>query len=354
MQPSKPGSLGKSLGDLIGGLPQSIGSAASISSTGFVRLAPSRIRSPQDREVPTNSLPDSFLTSVREHGILQPLLVRKADDGYELVAGARRLTAAKTLGLADVPAIIIQASDDHAARISIVENQERTSPPPVAPEPTQASPAPIPTATTLRGRLLWASALAFALLIGAAAGWFSSNHQSNPAPAIVIPPVSLEQPPVTAPAQQEKQAVIKLEEFGSFTKEQLTVEKAGYSLRIVIQSPLFSYRTSIDESQKPLLKELGAIFARHAGKCAILITGHTDATPIRGSNAYRDNNDLGLARASEVARFLWRQAGVPVGMLAIATAGPDNPPFPSDTTESDRRNRTTTILISPCYPVPSF
>lgn len=65
-------------------------------------------------------------TSVHQHGILQPLLVRIREDArYELIAGERRYRAAKSANMKDVPVIIKELSDDDAAEIAILENLQR-------------------------------------------------------------------------------------------------------------------------------------------------------------------------------------------------------------------------------------
>jgi ParB family transcriptional regulator, chromosome partitioning protein len=63
--------------------------------------------------------------SIREQGILQPILVRKAEAGYEVVAGERRLRAAKMAGLTRVPVVIKDVSDNQMLEMSIVENIQR-------------------------------------------------------------------------------------------------------------------------------------------------------------------------------------------------------------------------------------
>ena len=68
---------------------------------------------------------EALTDSVREQGILQPLLIRKDDDGYELIAGERRLKAARRAGLTQVPAIIRDISDAELLEISIIENIQR-------------------------------------------------------------------------------------------------------------------------------------------------------------------------------------------------------------------------------------
>jgi ParB family chromosome partitioning protein len=63
--------------------------------------------------------------SIKSQGILQPLLVRNADRGYEIVAGERRLRAAKLAGLESVPVMVKELSDAKMLEISIVENIQR-------------------------------------------------------------------------------------------------------------------------------------------------------------------------------------------------------------------------------------
>ncbi len=63
--------------------------------------------------------------SIAAHGLLQPVVVRKVGDRYELVAGERRLQAAKRAGWNDVPVSIIEADDRQTAELAIIENLHR-------------------------------------------------------------------------------------------------------------------------------------------------------------------------------------------------------------------------------------
>ncbi len=63
--------------------------------------------------------------SIREHGVLQPLIVTRVDNGFELIAGERRLQAAKLAGLATVPVIIREAEDLEKFELAIIENIQR-------------------------------------------------------------------------------------------------------------------------------------------------------------------------------------------------------------------------------------
>jgi ParB family chromosome partitioning protein len=63
--------------------------------------------------------------SIRENGIIQPLVVRKAGDRYQLVAGERRWRAAKLAGLEQVPAVVQEIPDDRLLEVTLVENIQR-------------------------------------------------------------------------------------------------------------------------------------------------------------------------------------------------------------------------------------
>lgn len=68
---------------------------------------------------------DELAASIKEKGLLQPILVRKHSDGYEVVAGERRLKAARKLGLSKVPVIIREVTDKEALVLALVENVQR-------------------------------------------------------------------------------------------------------------------------------------------------------------------------------------------------------------------------------------
>ena len=76
------------------------------------------------RRFAENELNDLSL-SIKSQGILQPLLVRKDDNGYELIAGERRLRAAKMAGLKQVPVVIKSISDKDMLELTIIENIQR-------------------------------------------------------------------------------------------------------------------------------------------------------------------------------------------------------------------------------------
>ena len=63
--------------------------------------------------------------SIRRHGIIQPLSVRRRDNGWELIAGERRLRAAKLAGLQTVPCLEMQVDEQDSAILALIENIQR-------------------------------------------------------------------------------------------------------------------------------------------------------------------------------------------------------------------------------------
>jgi len=83
-----------------------------------------------NRDQPRKTFSDEAITalaeSIREHGVLQPILVRPLDTGgYQIVAGERRWRAARMLGLDEIPVNIRELSDSEAMQIAIIENLQR-------------------------------------------------------------------------------------------------------------------------------------------------------------------------------------------------------------------------------------
>ncbi|MCG8430146.1 MAG: ParB/RepB/Spo0J family partition protein, partial [Candidatus Omnitrophica bacterium] len=68
---------------------------------------------------------DSLAASIREKGVIQPLLVRRKGDSYELIAGERRLRAAQLLNLKDVPVIVKAVDDRDSLELALIENIQR-------------------------------------------------------------------------------------------------------------------------------------------------------------------------------------------------------------------------------------
>ena len=68
---------------------------------------------------------EELASSIKQHGIIQPLVLRRVEDKYEIIAGERRFKAAQLAGLSKVPAVIANIDDNKSAEVAIVENVQR-------------------------------------------------------------------------------------------------------------------------------------------------------------------------------------------------------------------------------------
>jgi ParB family chromosome partitioning protein len=119
---SKRGGLGRGLSALIPGAPE-----AGEASTGLLEV-PANAIAPNPKQ-PRSRFDDDTLkelaASIREVGILQPIVVRRTGQGYEVVTGERRLRAAKLAGLATVPVVLRDSDDADLLREALIENIHR-------------------------------------------------------------------------------------------------------------------------------------------------------------------------------------------------------------------------------------
>ena len=96
--------------------------------TGRVVFLPARSIRPnpaQPRKIFKPEALDELADSIRQHGILQPLSVRRSGTGYELIAGERRLRAAQIAGVTDIPCILMNMDDKESGMAAMVENLQR-------------------------------------------------------------------------------------------------------------------------------------------------------------------------------------------------------------------------------------
>ena len=96
--------------------------------TGRVMFLPARSIRPnpaQPRKIFREDAMSELADSIRQHGILQPLSVRRTGSGYELIAGERRLRAAQIAGLSEIPCIVMTMDDRESGLAAMVENLQR-------------------------------------------------------------------------------------------------------------------------------------------------------------------------------------------------------------------------------------
>ncbi|QNO16659.1 ParB/RepB/Spo0J family partition protein [Alkalicella caledoniensis] len=98
-----------------------------IDENSIQKISLSRIRPnpKQPRKIFNVVALEELASSIKEHGIIQPVVVRQIEGGYELVAGERRLRASKLAGLKEISAVIQNFNDKQIAEIALIENLQR-------------------------------------------------------------------------------------------------------------------------------------------------------------------------------------------------------------------------------------
>ena len=122
MANKKPSGLGRGLGALLGDdvlKPEAAGNL-------YLTISQVESYSAQPRKLFDEDALAELADSIREHGVIQPLTVRKLSSGYyQIIAGERRWRAARLAGLTEIPAVVIEADDQKAAELALVENLQR-------------------------------------------------------------------------------------------------------------------------------------------------------------------------------------------------------------------------------------
>lgn len=297
MPPPKNGSLGRGLGDLLGGVPETIGVAG--------------VPQPPIEKPPAAAVP------VPEAAMTPPVAIPTT---VEVDAGISpdRVVAKPFWN----PSRVLMAFAAGLLLILIGAGIGMWASPPSGPEIRRLGETPRPTEHD----------------VISTGGAQPSSLQS---PSGGVGPAEPELiPEAPKPATVDPSVFQPLEASGI----RVTPEGDG-AVRLVFDVPVFSSRVALDPDQTSCLDQLGSLMATYSSEWDARVVGHTDAVPLRSSGMYRDNKELGLARAVEVIRYLCRHTDVPASMLSAATAGEESPPFPGDDPESRLKNRTVTIVI---------
>ena len=114
--------LGKGLGAIFPDLLNDLDKKMPVFSCGIEELQPNRY---QPRKNFHDENQKQLVASIKNSGIIQPIIVRKFGNSYEIIAGERRWRAAQAAGLKDVPIVIREATDMQAAEMSLIENIQR-------------------------------------------------------------------------------------------------------------------------------------------------------------------------------------------------------------------------------------
>ncbi|HPB67329.1 MAG TPA: ParB/RepB/Spo0J family partition protein [Candidatus Omnitrophota bacterium] len=117
--------LGKGLSALIPEKISSVKEGSHQEEVAFLNIDIIKDNSQQPRKNYDVKTMDELKASIKEKGLLQPLLVRKIDAGYEVIAGERRLRAARALNMKEVPVVVKNVSNEEALVLALIENIQR-------------------------------------------------------------------------------------------------------------------------------------------------------------------------------------------------------------------------------------
>ena len=116
--------LGKGLGALLGDPVQPF--SHTDSPARLISLQKAEPNPNQPRKVFDPEELEALAESIREHGVIQPLTVRDVGNGYyQIIAGERRWRAARMAGLDEIPVLVVDADDEKAAKLALIENLQR-------------------------------------------------------------------------------------------------------------------------------------------------------------------------------------------------------------------------------------
>ena len=124
--------LNKGLEALLGDAPKSNAkktqqkkSKPGTTSSDQIQISKIKTNQYQPRSIFDEQKINELATSIKKHGVIQPILVRKEGEGFELIAGERRFRASKIAGLKKIPAVVTIASNTKSLEIAILENVQR-------------------------------------------------------------------------------------------------------------------------------------------------------------------------------------------------------------------------------------
>ena len=124
MAKTAKGGLGKGFGALLGeSLRDDPEESAGISTLPMALVEPNP---DQPRKVFDREAMEALKQSIATHGVITPITVRAAKDGYyQIIAGERRWRAARSIGLTEIPAMVIEADDSQVMELALIENLQR-------------------------------------------------------------------------------------------------------------------------------------------------------------------------------------------------------------------------------------
>lgn len=119
------------------------------------------------------------------------------------------------------------------------------------------------------------------------------------------------------------------------------------AFRIVFSYGIFSEYTKLTPEAELDLEKLGKQLKGSIDNFTLIVAGHTDSAPISSTAKHVDNYALGMARAVEVKKYLETKCNLPAARIRTVSAGENDPPYPNNTTQSSRKNRTVILTLIP-------
>lgn len=305
--------------------------------------------------------PPELVESLKTYGVLQPLLARPGENGYEVIAGFKRFAAAQEAGLPEVPIRVYRAEDASLAGLLAATNQfskGRKSVPGSSPSGTSSNTTPFggfldeelnKPANEAPYRFIVLSATVILLVIWGGVhltkGLFGGSPPEDPIPTPTPGSGSVLFPTDPTPLPPEDSSAVDRARSLLTGVDGIEVRNAAGYPRIVFSDPVFSSLLTIDTNQKARLKEVIRKIHDADPEARISIIGHTDNDPVRPNGTYRDNNHLGQLRADAIKRYMVENQILPESLLLTNTSGSDQPPFSNERADTKVKNRTISLEV---------
>ena len=120
-------SFGKGLDDILSISKESVSLSQSEKTVVHLSLEKIKPCRYQPRITFNENAIEELSSSIRQHGVIQPILVRFVDEQYEIIAGERRYRASKIAGISEIPAIVLQVDENSVMAFTLIENIQRES-----------------------------------------------------------------------------------------------------------------------------------------------------------------------------------------------------------------------------------
>jgi flagellar motor protein MotB len=361
-------SLGRGLGELTDEASQADTPVSLTSDRGFFQVPLDSIAVlPRPADGPAAAPDAALVDSVRAHGILQPLLLRRAASGYELIDGRQRLEAATAVGLRTVPAFVLDHSVLDAHVLTEEANRHRR------PRQAHAGSAAVGWGGSARERAGLLVLLLLVLAAGVVAGHRTSALRREPAAAgvtsastnvavhvaaagVAARPAAMTNATAAAMSRTKPQTVAGTPPVATtnatpswvatLAGEGLTVAFTNGEAVVAFLEPVFSSYATLSDGGARHLRQVAERIAAAGAPLSIAVRGHTDPKPVRVGGRYADNFELGLDRATSALQYLRYHCGLTNTVLVAVSCSELNPPFPNDTPESSFKNRTVTLRVN--------